>query len=360
MAIGVGVLSCTRVGYLSQAARGQLELLDGSQPVATLVADPRAPNRLRQLLTRVSDVKAFGHTWGLQVSANFVRYKQLDRDAVVWVVTACEPLSFVARRWWFPLVGSVTTLGWFDRDAAVAFAQRLEEAGCDVLVRGAGAYATLGWFTDPVLSTMLTRTPSYVGDFVNVILHESVHATVYVPGQSYFNESLASFVSDYLTPIYLAQNFTKMSPTYRRYVAAHTRRQERQALYLQAAQVLEHLYASDASDGDKLNEKQAVLQALQAKLDLQQAPNNATLMHVRLYEAGRFHLAHLFEQIDRHWPTFLAMLQNITAEDFDEELTRDFRPAVHRALRRVRSSDSAPPAKEHELTPSQGPSMSAP
>ena len=57
----------------------------------------------------------------------------------------------------------------------------------------ADAYSTLGWFDDPVLSTMISEGDEAVGELVNVILHESVHATLYIDGQTRFNESLAEY-----------------------------------------------------------------------------------------------------------------------------------------------------------------------
>ena len=42
-----------------------------------------------------------------------------------------------------------------------------------------------------------------LGELVNVVLHESVHATVHLPASPTFNESLASFVADRLTLEYL-------------------------------------------------------------------------------------------------------------------------------------------------------------
>ena len=57
----------------------------------------------------------------------------------------------------------------------------------DVHVRGAVAYSTLGWFDDPILSTMIYPNDRAIGELVNDILHESVHATIYINGQSFFN-----------------------------------------------------------------------------------------------------------------------------------------------------------------------------
>src|SRR5690606_14306604 len=82
----------------------------------------------------------------------------------------------------------------------------------DIDVRGARAYSTLGWFDDPILSSMISEGDAALGDLVNVVLHESVHATYYLSGQSPLNESIASFVADRLTESYLEETRGKNSP----------------------------------------------------------------------------------------------------------------------------------------------------
>src|SRR6185312_14274837 len=114
---------------------------------------------------------------------------------------------FRSKTWWFPIVGRVPYLGWFDRDDAHDFADELHREGWDSDVGAADAYSTLGWFDDPVLSTMIAGGDEAVGELVNVILHESVHATLYVDGQTRFNESLAEFVAGKLTTVYLGAHY---------------------------------------------------------------------------------------------------------------------------------------------------------
>jgi len=55
------------------------------------------------------------------------------------------------------------------------------------------AYSTLGWFDDPITGPML-RTGD--GRLVETILHELVHATVYLRGHVDFDEGVASFIGE--------------------------------------------------------------------------------------------------------------------------------------------------------------------
>jgi predicted aminopeptidase len=63
----------------------------------------------------------------------------------------------------------------------------------DVCEFGVRAYSTLGWMNDPVTGPMLRRE---AGELLETILHELVHATVYVRDHADFNESVARFIGE--------------------------------------------------------------------------------------------------------------------------------------------------------------------
>ena len=198
---------CSTIQYLLQATKGQLELSNRSRPIEDVLKDERVSPRIQNLLKEIPAIKEFGEKYGIRPTHNYEDYVKLDRSSAVWVVSACEKLNFKEKRWSFPVVGGFNYLGWFSKENAVEHGEELKKEGWDVYVRGASAFSTLGWFKDPVLSTMISSGVRAFGDLVNVIIHESIHATVYVSGQSYFNESMASFVADRLTVDYLKMKF---------------------------------------------------------------------------------------------------------------------------------------------------------
>lgn len=281
---------CTGAAYVAQAACGQLDLASRKRTIRDVVADPTTPPRVRDLLARVPSIKRFAVRHGLTPTDGYDDYADLERDAAVWVVTASEPLRFAAKTWTFPVVGNVPYLGWFDRRDAIAFARELAAEGWDVDVRGAEAYSTLGWFTDPVLSTMLEGGDDALGELANTVLHESVHATVYLPGQSALNESIASFVGDGLTLLYLAEATGPSSPERRAYEEGELARERRTRLLRQAYARLATLYASNRPPAEKLAEKRLVLDDLRVRIGSRRPITNATLAQFKTYNSGRAEL----------------------------------------------------------------------
>jgi len=88
-------------------------------------------------------------------------------------------------------VGRVPYKGFFNVDGARRERERLERRGMDVWVRGVGAFSTLGWFRDPLFTFMREYTTRELAD---LIIHESVHATVWLTNHPQFNEQLAQFI----------------------------------------------------------------------------------------------------------------------------------------------------------------------
>jgi predicted aminopeptidase len=272
--------------YLAQGAHGQLELLGKSRPIDKVIKDPNTPLRTALLLSAIPEIKEFGRTYGLSIRRNYNNYLQLDRPAAVWFVGAADPLAFKPLRWCFPIVGCFAGLGWFEEDEAVAHYLKLQAAGYDAIVRPAGAYSTGGWFPDPVLSSMLGGGNSAYPELANVILHESVHATVLVPDQPFFNESFASYVADVLTEHWVDIHFGKGSPEELSWRLGQALHLPRAARTLAAYTELKKLYASSKPRDVKLKEKAAIIDELVADLRLRRRPNNATLTETRVYNGG--------------------------------------------------------------------------
>ncbi len=326
---------CFSARYLLQAAGGQYELLHVARPISKVQLDPKVAPRTRHLLGQVAAIKSWGQTRGLKPTKNYDRYADLHRSAAVWVVQACQPLAFNVRRWQFPIVGSVPYLGFFREAPARAYAEQLaRDEGLDTAVRTASAYSTLGWFRDPVLSTMISEGDEALGDLANVILHESVHATFYLPNQSAFNESAASFVADGLTLELLDETFGKGSWLAKAWAKDQRRGKESTKRLHQTYEELDALYRGDLSDAQKLIEKARILLAVQRELGFRRPLNNALLSGSRTYDSSTEGFERLSKSCES-WPRLLAAFSTLKESDFSHPQQENFDPVLDALARRA-------------------------
>lgn len=210
---------CT-VGYVVRSAWFQGELLASRRPVDEVRASGRLDAAQLHALDIIADVKEFGAEIGLSSTDNYESVA-IGWDRQVWNLSACAPLAFESKTWWFPVVGRVPYLGYFREQDARATEARLQREGYDVYVRTAGAWSTLGWFRDPILPAMLGWDEF---DLADTVLHELAHATVWVRGSVNFNESFATFTGEEAAFRYLA---ARHGPDAELTVAAHRDAEDR-------------------------------------------------------------------------------------------------------------------------------------
>jgi predicted aminopeptidase len=336
---------CLMPRYVGQAACGQLDLLARARPIEEVIADPAVPLRIRELLVEIPSIKAFAAAHGLTITRNYRTYSDLGRDYAVYFVGAARRLSFEARTWCFPIAGCFTGLGWFDEDDAVAFRDRLEREGWDAFARPASAYSTGGWFPDPLLSSMLPdRDPrtadetTGLAELANVFFHESVHATVFIPDQPYFNEGLAEYVGDALTDDLLVARFGALAPEVAAWRGLQAWRAARVTRELEAYDELKALYDSDLPDAQKLARKDAILTRLQQDLALRRRPNNASLVEVRVYLASYQGFAAVHQACGSA-EAMIRAAATVRRADFGQAVQDDLAPV----LARMRAACAAAP-----------------
>jgi predicted aminopeptidase len=282
----LGSSGCLMTRYLAQAGAGQLDLLGRARPIDEVVRDPETPARTAMLLAEIPAIKEYGRSYGLSVRRNYTRYVEVGQPGVVWFVGAADPVKFKPRKWCFPIAGCFAGLGWFDEDEAVQHKQQLDKLGYDTIVRPASAYSTGGWFPDPVLSTMLGGGDGAFPGLANVVLHESVHATVLVPDQPFFNESFATYVADALTDHWIDDRFGPGSPEELAWTLGQALHLARVSRLLDAYTQLKKLYDGPLSREAKLQQKAKIIDDLVDDLKLRRRPNNATLTETRVYNGG--------------------------------------------------------------------------
>ncbi|UCI10270.1 aminopeptidase [Mesorhizobium sp. B1-1-8] len=180
---------CTSVSYYAQSIQGHVEIMAARRNVGGLIRDPSMPKALRAKLTSAASIRRFAtDELALPNNSSYRSYVDIGRDDVTYAVFAAPQFSLAPVTWCFPVFGCVPYRGYFSRKAAIENAAELQGKGLDVYISGVTAYSTLGWFSDPLLSTMLRQDDTYIA---SLIFHELAHQKIYVNNDSAFNEAFA-------------------------------------------------------------------------------------------------------------------------------------------------------------------------
>ncbi len=283
--------------YGARQGYGQLKIVLEARPIDEFLADSNFPDSLKEKLLLVRDIRKYAiDSLGLKDTENYQTLYDQKGEEIMWVVQACEPFQLKAKEWKFPVVGSVPYKGFFNKQRALDERTKLEAEGYDVSIRNPGGWSTLGWFTDPILSGMLKRNE---GDLASLIIHEMVHATVFVKDDVNFNENLASFVGDTAAYYFLAARYGKDSPELLQYMHEDQDYRKYSKHILRGTNLLDSLYNS-MNESDPLEEKQEKKKQLIAEImqttdtlalfeprkgALNRLPNNTYFMSYHLYQA---------------------------------------------------------------------------
>lgn len=334
-AVAACVVSCMAPRYIGQAAYGQFDLMARAQPIDEVANDPLQPPNTRMLLAEISGIKEFAAGHGLRVRRNYTHFVE-NGDVAVWFVGAADPLALRARSWCFPIAGCFTGVGWFDLEEAIEHRDQLRRQGYDAFTRPASAYSTGGWFPDPVLSSMLDGGRGAFADLANVILHESVHATVLVPDQPFFNESFAEYVADRLTDQWVIERFGAGSDEEVAWLVGQAMRRARTTRLVALVRQLKDLYASSLPKQQKLARKSEFIDRTVADLRLVQRPNNASLVEMQVYQAGGSDHAHAHRECG-DLRALVTAARTLSRADFPQKLTESLRPIADEIIRRCRA-----------------------
>ncbi len=249
---------CETVGYYLQSAGGQLDLMARARPIPEVLDDPESAPFTQAQLRLVQRIRRFAVTQlDLPDNGSYRSYADVQREALVWSVVAAPALSLEPYQWCYPVIGCANYRGYFQSSDARVMANRLGHQGWDVAVEPVPAYSTLGWFADPLPSTVVDwPEPELAG----LIFHELAHQKVYAADDSAFNESYATLVEQEGVGRWLKENGSV--ETIARWKRQRERKKAFAALVTNTRGELAKLYASDAEEHDKLSGKAKLFDAL--------------------------------------------------------------------------------------------------
>jgi predicted aminopeptidase len=310
--------ACASLDYYAHVTRGQVQLLAGRKPVAAMLADESVDASLRARLQQAQAARRFASDrLALPRNRSYTSYVDLDRPYVTWNVFAAPEFSVEPVTHCFPFAGCVAYLGFFDRGRAERAAARLAAQGNDISIEGAAAYSTLGWFADPILSSMLRWNDDQLD---GVIFHELAHQVAYAKDDTTFNESFATFVQTEGLREWRVKRGLPSADT-----SAHARSEAFVRLVLDLRERLATVYAK-TSDADTMRaEKQDEIAAFRTRYAqlrgkewqgdtrydawVNEPINNARLVPFGLYDRWVPAFAQLFRATGSRWSSFHACVR---------------------------------------------------
>lgn len=179
--------------YLLRQAKGQLHILSGTNSFEDYKANTTLSEKESFNLQLIDEIKKFSvDSLGYKPTDNFTTIYDQQNKPILWVITASEKYELKAVEWKFPLIGNVSYKGFFTKELALKEKNKLQADGYDVGIRTVSAWSTLGWFSDPLLSSHLNKSK---GNFCNLLFHELFHATFFAASNINENENLANFIA---------------------------------------------------------------------------------------------------------------------------------------------------------------------
>jgi len=312
---------CSSLSYYTQLAQGQLDLLRAREPVANVIADPQRDPKLREHLRKAQRAREFASMHlHLPDNQSYRLYADIHRQYVVWNVFATGEFSLDPVTHCFPIAGCVAYRGYYSQSAARGEAALQKLDGKDVYVSGVEAYSTLGWFNDPIISSMMNW-----GDerLATLIFHELAHQRFYVQDDSEFNESYATFVEQEGTRQWRAARGLPAEGA----SSESQRRDQLTKLVLATRDRLKALYAEPLSPELMRQRKAAEFERLRDEYRTMRdgqwggdkrfdtwvyAPmNNARLLPIGLYDQWTPAFAALFKQVGGDWPAFFVAVEKL-------------------------------------------------
>jgi predicted aminopeptidase len=301
----------------------------------------------RLFVKKVEDIRRFAlEELGLKKSKNYTRYVELDRNYLAAVVSASPKDSFGRYEWWFPVVGKVPYKGFFNVEDARKERAKLEKKDLDIWIRGVDAFSTLGWFRDPLYSYMKKYSDLALAE---LIIHELLHATVYIKNHAQFNEELAEFVGTeggrlYKEKTIRAENsWIDEMPAESESAPAEADMTAYLGFIRSLIAELDALYKSGMPREDILKRKEEIIGEAKLRFDthydtlfqtdnyrfFSKLPvNNAYLELYRLYHEGDHYFMGLYEKSEHDLRQFIAAAKTLSQKQGQKNPREAFEKAL--------------------------------
>ncbi len=329
----VFLCSC-ETGYLIKNSYYQLQLLNQREPIEKILKKNTLSEEEKRKLKLVQEAKLFAEEkMGLAPTKNYTSFVALKDRYLSYVVSASLKWKLQPIQWYFPITGSVPYKGFFKESQAEEFEKELlQKPNVDTYRRGVSAFSTLGWFNDPIYSSMLNYHDE---DLVNTIIHETVHATIYIPSSADFNERLASFLGNQGTLEFYRQKEGPDSPTVQSIMNSNFDESLFAEFISEEIINLELWYPTIQIQDESLRQQKFqqiqsnFLNKIQPKmktthfLNFTKYPlNNARLLALKTYMMDQKDFEIIFEKLNKNFQAFLNKMKSLKDEKNPEVILK--------------------------------------
>lgn len=323
---------CATLQWYGHLAGGQARLMLAREPVSDLLESNRTDPELHTRLGEAQRILKFAQdTLQLPVADQYSHYVDTGRERAVWALFAAPEFSLQPKEWCYPLIGCASYRGYFSRELAETEQQRLAADQFDTWIGGVRAYSTLGWFDDPLLNTFIRlETP----ELAALLFHELAHQVLYVPDDTGFNESFASFVEREGVRLWLESR--QRTSQWDTYLQEEAMRERFHRIVADSIRELDRLYRSELAPAQMRAAKTSLMNQLRQTYaeEVSVAPafkryaawfegplNNAKLSTVTTYQRWVSEFERLFIASGRDFKRFYAAVQEIAKLDKDSRHT---------------------------------------
>lgn len=323
------------LGYYFKGAVENISLFFARESIDKVLVQDKLPDADKKKLKMAMAAKKFAEdNLGLKKSKNYSKFVQLDRPHLVYVVNASPKWELKHYLFKYIVLGELPYKGFFNEAEAKQEKLELEKQDLDVYVRGASAYSSLGYISDPIYSSMLRGSEA---DLVNTIIHETVHATLYIKSSADFNERLATFIGNKGSELFYEQLEGPNSPT----LAATKIENQDEKLFSEfiskEIKALEEYYKtlpeSERSESKRVERLQLILdnfdRDLKPKLNsslsnFSKVPmSNARLLLFKTYNEDLSDFALLFEKSNSDFKVFMQHCKSLEDSPSPEIALKD-------------------------------------
>lgn len=194
------------IQYGIEQLSGQISIIRHTEKIEVVLSDQNTPDSIKTKIKQIQRIKHFAeNTLGLKKTNNYSTYYDQQNEPSLWVLSACKPFSFEEYVWHFPIFGQSSYKGFFMKSKGSIEQLALIREGFDTDLGPASAWSTLGYFNDPILSSMMKKNE---GKLAELIIHELTHATIFVKDNIELNENIATFIGEQGALLYLKEFYS--------------------------------------------------------------------------------------------------------------------------------------------------------